>query len=231
MIFLDAIINTINRYASLFWAGTRSTLILAFFAVLFGVVFGTLFAIMKLSKRKIFNVPANIYIEVIRGTPLFLQLMIIYFGLPLFGIRFPNVSFFPFFQEFMSALLAMGINSTAYVAEIIRAGINSIDKGQSEAARSLGMPEKMAMKLIILPQAYKNILPALCNEFVTIIKETAIVSVVGYQDLMYAAQQVRIDTFKVFEPMLVAGAIYFILTFTTSQLIAKLEKRWARSEA
>jgi len=228
---LDIILNNINEYGWLFVSGTKDTLILSFFSVLWGVVFGTLFALMKLSKKKVLSIPANIYIEVIRGTPVFLQLMIIYFGLPLIGIRFPNVSFSKYFPEFMSALIAMGINSAAYVAEIIRAGINSVDKGQTEAARSLGMPQKMAMKLIILPQAYKNILPALCNEFVTVIKETAIVSVVGYTDLMYSANQVRIDTFKVFEPLFVAGGIYFVLTFTTSRLIARLEKRWARSEA
>jgi len=228
---LNEIIASVNRYGALFLSGTISTLTLSFLTVLFGVIFGTMFAMMKLSKKKILNVPANIYIEIIRGTPIFLQLVLIYFGLPQIGVRFPNIDGFAFFPECMSALIALVMNSTAYVAEIIRAGITSIDKGQTEAARSLGMPENMAMKLIILPQAYKNILPALCNEFVTIIKETAIVSVVGYQDLMYAAQQVRIDTFKVFPPLLVAGAVYFVLTFTTSRLIAVLEKRWARSDA
>ena len=228
---MDVIIDSINRFGGYFLIGTRNTLILSFFAVLGGVVFGTLLALMKLSKKKVLNVPANIYIEIIRGTPLFLQLMIIYFGLPSLGIKFPNVWFTKFFPEFMAALIAMAINSSAYVAEIIRAGINSIDKGQTEAARSLGMSEKMAMKLIILPQAYKNVLPTLCNEFVTIIKETAIVSVVGYPDLMYAGQQARIVTFEVFPPLLSAGAVYFVMTYTTSRLIARLEKRWARSDA
>lgn len=231
MICLNEFIDGINRFGGFFVSGTVSTLVLSFLTVFFGVIFGTMFAMMKLSKRKILNVPANIYIEIIRGTPLFLQLMIIYFGLPQIGIKFPDIDLIPRFPEFLAALIAMTINSSAYVAEIIRAGINSIDKGQTEAARSLGMPSKMAMKLIILPQAYKNILPALCNEFVTVIKETAIVSVVGYQDLMYAAQTARIVTFAVFPPLLSAGAVYFVLTFTTSRLIAKLEKRWARSDA
>lgn len=230
MIYLDIILKYVNNYGNLFLVGLRNTLILAFFAVILGVLFGTLLALMKLSKKKFLNIPANVYIEIIRGTPMFLQLMIIFYGLPIFGIRFPNLWFTDYFPEFMSALVAMSMNSSAYVAEIIRAGINSIDKGQMEAARSIGMTESMAMKLIILPQAYKNILPALCNEFVTIIKETAIVSVVGFPDLMYSAQQVRIDTFRVFEPMLAAGGVYFVLTFTTSRLIAKLEKRWAAGD-
>lgn len=228
---MDLIVNSISKYGWLYLIGTRNTLLLAFLSVIWGILVGTLLAVMKLSKRKVLSVPANIYIEIIRGTPVFLQLMIIYFGLPLIGIKFPNLWFTKYFPEFMAALIAMGINSSAYVAEIIRAGINSIDKGQTEAARSLGMTEKMSMRLIILPQAFKNILPALCNEFVTVIKETAIVSVIGYMDLMYSADQVRIDTFKVFEPLLVAGGVYFVLTFTTSRLIARLEKRWARSDA
>lgn len=228
---MDLIINSLNRYGWMYLIGTRNTLLLAFLSVIWGIIVGTLLAVMKLSKRKVLSVPANIYIEIIRGTPVFLQLMLIYFGLPLIGIKFPNLWFTKYFPEFMAALIAMGINSSAYVAEIIRAGINSIDKGQTEAARSLGMTEKKSMKLIILPQAFKNILPALCNEFVTVIKETAIVSVIGYMDLMYAADQIRIDTFTVFEPLLMAGAVYFVLTFTTSRLIARLEKRWARSDA
>jgi polar amino acid transport system permease protein len=156
-------------------------------------------------------------VEFIRGTPLMVQLFIIYYALPtIIGLNIP---------EMQSAIMALAINSGAYVAEIIRAGIQAVDKGQMEAARSLGMPYGMAMRYIIIPQAIKNILPALGNEFIVVIKESSVVSVIGIKELMYNADTVRGNTFRAFEPLIVAAIMYFIMTFTLSKLMGRFERR------
>ncbi|CCU78845.1 probable amino acid ABC transporter [Halanaerobium saccharolyticum subsp. saccharolyticum DSM 6643] len=213
-------------YKNFFINGTQITVLLAFFAVLFGIGIGIVLAMFKISNNKFLKGIASVYIEFIRGTPLLVQLFIIYYGLPYLGVEFPD---FPLLGQnvgdFMAGVIAMSINSGAYVAEIFRAGIQAVDKGQMEAARSLGMPYLMSMKKIILPQAFKNILPALGNEFIVVIKESAIVSIIGIHDLMYNADTVRGNTYKPFEPLIVAAVIYFIITFTLSKFIGLLEKR------
>ncbi|NLM04997.1 MAG: amino acid ABC transporter permease, partial [Clostridiales bacterium] len=133
-------------------------------------------------------------------------------------------------EEFVAGIIALSINSGAYVAEIIRAGIQAVDKGQMEAARSLGMPYSLSMKHIIIPQAFKNILPALGNEFIVIIKESSIVSVIGIHELMYNANTVRGNTFIPLEPLIVAAAIYFALTFSLSKLLGIVEGRMSVSD-
>jgi polar amino acid transport system permease protein len=211
------------KYYKFFISGTGVTLLLSFFGVIFGVVVGIFLALMKMSEKRIFRFPATAYIEVVRGTPLLVQLFIIYYGLPLLiGIEFPDL---------MLAIIAVSFNSAAYVAEIIRAGIQSIDKGQMEAARSLGMTNGMAMRYIIIPQAFKNILPALGNEFIVLVKESAIVSVVGIYDLMYRADTVRGISYKPFAPLIIAAIIYFIITFTLSKLVGILERRLSASDS
>ena len=213
-------------YKNFFINGTQITVLLAFFAVLFGSLVGILLAMFKISSNKFLKGIASVYIEFIRGTPLLVQLFIIYYGLPYFGIEFPDFSLLgQNVGDFMAGVIAMSINSGAYVAEIFRAGIQAVDKGQMEAARSLGMPYLMTMKKIILPQAFKNILPALGNEFIVVIKESAIVSIIGIHDLMYNADTVRGNTYKPFEPLIVAALIYFILTFSLSKFVGLLEKR------
>lgn len=204
-----------------FIAGAKNTVILAAFSVCLGVVIGIFLALMKLSKNRFFYSIATGYIEFIRGTPILVQLYIIFYGLPQIGVDFP---------DYIAGVVALSINSGAYVAEIIRAGIQSIDKGQMEAARSLGMPHSMAMRYIIIPQALRNILPALGNEFITIIKESSIVSIIGMQELMYNADTVRGNTFQPFEPLIVAAIIYFILTFTLSKLLSVIETRMRTKE-
>lgn len=213
-------------YKQFFINGTQITVLLAFFAVLFGSLIGILLAMFKISSNKFLKGIASVYIEFIRGTPLLVQLFIIYYGLPYLGIEFPDFSLLgQNVGDFMAGVIAMSINSGAYVAEIFRAGIQAVDKGQMEAARSLGMPYLMTMKKIILPQAFKNILPALGNEFIVVIKESAIVSIIGIHDLMYNADTVRGNTYKPFEPLIVAALIYFVLTFSLSKFVGLLEKR------
>ncbi|MCM0647809.1 amino acid ABC transporter permease [Clostridium swellfunianum] len=211
-----------SKYYSFFLDGAKFTIILAIFTVLFGVLFGVLLALLRLSKNKVLNFIATAYVEFIRGTPLMVQLFIIYFGLPnLIGFPLPDM---------LAAILALSMNSAAYIAEIIRAGIQAVDKGQMEAARSLGMNYGMAMRHIIIPQAIKNILPALGNEFIVVIKESSIVSVIGIGELMYNADTVRGNTYKAFEPLLIAALMYFIMTFTLSKLMGRLERRLKNSD-
>jgi polar amino acid transport system permease protein len=205
------------KYYKFFIRGTGITLLISFFGVILGVAIGVLLALMKMSKKSVLRMIAATYIEIVRGTPLLVQLFIIYIGLP-------KVTGIPL-SDLAIGIIAVSFNSAAYVAEIIRAGIQSIDKGQMEAARSLGMPHGMAMRLIIIPQAFKNILPALGNEFIVLVKESAIVSVIGIHDLMYNADTVRGISFKPFTPLFIAAIIYFIITFTLSKLVGKLEGR------
>lgn len=208
------------------------TVLLSFFTVVAAVLPAIMLALMRLSKSKILKFLASVYIEIIRGTPMLVQISIIYFGV--FSlIKLPDFYIFGFvnISTFIPAIVALCINSSAYVAEIIRAGILAVDKGQTEAARSLGMKQSLCMRTIILPQAVKNILPALGNEFVTIIKESSICSTLGMQELMWGANVVRGATYITFEPLLVAAALYLCMTFPASKLIAYLERRMRRADA
>ncbi|CAK7058632.1 amino acid ABC transporter permease [Tissierella sp.] len=210
------------EYYSYFLKGTGTTLLISLFGVIFGSLVGILLALMKLSNNKLLKGIATTYIEIVRGTPLILQIFLVYHGLPKI-IPLPS-------SRIILGTVAVFLNSAAYVAEIIRAGIQSIDKGQMEASRSLGMPQGMAMKHIIIPQAFKNILPALGNEFIVLIKESAIISVIGVQDLMYNADTLRGITYRPFAPLIYAGIIYFIITFSLSKLLGILERRLGASD-
>ncbi len=205
------------KYYQFFLTGTGNTLLVSFFTVIFGLFGGLLLSLMRMSRHKPVQTLALAYIEFIRGTPLLIQLYIVYYG----------ISNIPMFT---AGVIAMSVNSSAYIAEIIRAGINAVDKGQMEAARSLGMSSFLAYKDVVIPQAFKNILPALGNEFIVLIKESAIVSVIGIHDLMYNTDTIRGITFIAFEPLVVAAFIYFILTFTLSKGMRVLERRMQASD-
>ncbi len=228
MTFFINVGKTLEKYYSFFLEGTKNTLIIAFFTVLLGTILGVLMAMAKLSGFKPLKWLATGYIEFFRGTPLLVQLMFIFYGLPMIGVKFPDVSFIPDFQRFAAGIVAMSLNSCAYVAEIIRSGIQAVDGGQMEAARSLGFTKGQAMRMVILPQAVKNILPALGNEFVTIIKESSIVSVIGIADLMYRTNGVKAKNYKTLECLFIAAMIYFIMTFIGGRLIALMERRMNR---
>ncbi|MCH4890835.1 amino acid ABC transporter permease [Acidaminobacter sp. JC074] len=202
----------LGKYYQFLITGTFNTITLSLLTVIFGLIGGTLLCLMKLSNVKILEKISGGYIAFIRGTPLLVQLYLVYF----------SVKDMPMY---MAGVLAMTINSSAYIAEIIRAGIASIDKGQFEASKALGLTQTMTYKEIILPQAFKNILPALGNEFIVLIKESAIVSVIGLHDLMYKVDTIRGLTYRPFEPLIIAAGIYFILTFTLSKGVSKLERR------
>ena len=210
----------IIKYWPLFLEGTTTTVLLSFFSVIVGVGCGTLMALAILSSNKFLSKAAKVYIDIIRGTPLLVQLYLVYFGLA--TVLDLN--------DFVSGVIAVSVNTTAYIAEIIRSGIQSVDKGQMEAARSMGMPKRMAMRQIILPQAMKNILPAIGNEFATLIKETSIVSLIGIHDLMYSSDTVRGATFTVFIPLLMTALLYFVMTTTIAFFMDKLERKLQASD-
>ena len=220
----------LNRYWSFYLIGAKNTVLLALIAVVIGAALGLLLAICRISKSRILRFVSTAYVEFVRGTPLLVQLFIIYYGLQAVGIRFPDIPVMTAildinFSDFMSGVITMGLNSAAYVCEIFRSGIQSVDKGQMEAGRSLGLSYGQTLQKIIVPQAIRNVLPALGNEFVVVIKESSIVSIIGIADLMYKVNTVRGNTFQPFEPLLVAALVYFLLTFTLSKLLAYIEKR------
>lgn len=211
----------LSDYSQLFIDGTKITIGISICTLILGFLVGVIVCMARISRNKIFSILGSIYIEFLRGTPLLVQIYIIYFGFPTIGIKFPDVGPIP--SEYISAIVALSINSSAYIAEILRSGIQSVDKGQMEASRSLGFDYSTSMRLVIIPQALKNVLPALANEFIVLVKESSIVSVIGIQDLMYSADIVKGNTYLAFEPLLVAAMIYFVLTFTLSKLVGLFE--------
>ncbi|MGP4071553.1 amino acid ABC transporter permease [Piscibacillus sp. B03] len=202
--------------------GIWVTLRFVIIAIIIGFILGAVIALVKISEVKYLRWLADFYTSVFRGTPLILQLMLVYYGIPqLLGYDIP---------EFLAAVLTFGLNSSAYVSEIIRAGIQAVDKGQKEAAQALGIPYRQTMFKIILPQAMKNILPALMNEFITLTKESAIVSVINYLDLMRRATVVSADIYRNFEPLLFVGMIYYAMVMILTLLGKLLERRLSQSD-
>lgn len=214
---IENTIKVISRYGYLFVDGVKYTLLLSAITVFFGAILGSLLAMVRRARFAGFRFLATAYIEIIRGTPLLLQLYFFYFLLP---------EVIPFMgDKFVCICVALVFNSAAYVSEIVRAGIQAVDRGQTEAARSLGMNARQTMVRIVLPQAIKNILPALCNEFVMVIKETSLASTFFIGDIMTQYKVISGALYLVIEPLLVAGIIYFILTFSLSKLVGILERR------
>lgn len=214
--------SQIVPYIPFMLEGIWTTLKFVFFAIILGSILGTLLALLKISSVAPLRWFADAYTSIFRGTPLILQLMIIYYSIP--QLTGYDIS------AFLSAILAFGLNSSAYISEIIRAGIQAVDKGQTEAAQALGIPYRSMMKDIILPQALKNILPALMNEFITLTKESAIVSTIGYLDLMRRAQVVGADLFRNFEPLLFVGVIYWCLVMGLTMVGKVFERRLKQSD-
>jgi polar amino acid transport system permease protein len=214
--------SQIVPYIPFILEGIWVTLKFVIVSIIFGFVLGTMLALFKISRLKVLNWFGDAYTSIFRGTPLILQLMIIYFAIP----QLTGYDISPF----LSAILAFGLNSSAYVSEIIRAGIQAVDKGQTEAAQALGVPYRLMMKDLIFPQALKNILPALMNEFITLTKESAIVSTIGYLDLMRRAQVVGADTYRNFEPLIFVGLIYWLLVMVLTMLGKVVERRLKYSD-
>ena len=198
------------------------TVLLAFFAEALGVVLGLVFALLKISRFRILSFPAQLYIDVFRGTPLLVQIIFIYFATPLIGLRFESL--------FFAGLTALTLNSAAYVAEIFRSGIQSIDRGQMEAGRASGLSYSQTMRYIVVPQAFRRVIPPLTNEFVVIIKDTSIVSVIGLEELLRAARVLQSATANA-TPLVVAALIYLAICLPLIYLANGLERRLNRRTA
>ncbi|NTU25189.1 arginine ABC transporter permease ArtQ [Bacillus tequilensis] len=197
--------------------GLAITLKIVIVSAIIGLILGIVLSLFKISTFRPLSWIADFYTSVFRGTPLVLQLMIVYFGLPqLIGFQI---------DQFWAAVAALSLNSAAYVSEIIRAGINAIDKGQKEAAVALGVPYGKMMKDLLLPQAFKNISPAIVNELITLTKESAIVTVIGLGDVMRRAYQAGAATYNYLEPLIIAGLIYYVLVLILTFIGKAVERK------
>ncbi|MFV9875932.1 MAG: amino acid ABC transporter permease [Rickettsiales endosymbiont of Dermacentor nuttalli] len=197
--------------------GIGVTLSYASCSVLFGIVVATILTIFSFSHIKLLKLFSKLYVSIFRGTPLLVQLSIVYFGIPgLTGYKMPT---------FLAGVIAFSLNSGAYISEVIRAGVNSIDKGQFEAAKTLGIPYHFMMRDIILPQALSNILPALVNELIDMLKESSLISVIGEADLMRRAQIIASQNYIYFSPLITAAICYYCVIIILSFLAKQLEKK------
>ena len=219
------------KYGVYFLQALGYTLLLAVISVLLAVIPALLLAFMRLIKNKFVRGISGAYIAIFRSTPLLVQLSIIYFGF--FGaISIPRLYIFGFIDisRFIPGVVALALNSSAYVAEIFRSGIMSVDKGQTEAGRSLGLNSAQTMRLIIIPQAFKNVLPALINEMIVLLKETAIIGYIGTIDITKAATLVQSRTYDALVPLLSAAIFYLILVMILTYFMGKLERRLRKSD-
>lgn len=210
-----------NRYKYIF-SGLGNTIVMALFAVIIGLIFGLLIALIRNNyennkRLPLLNTLCKGYVAIIRGTPVLLQLMIIYY------VIFASVNI----NVVLVGIIAFGLNSAAYVSEIIRAGLDSIDKGQMDGGRALGFNYHETMRYIILPQALKNVMPALCNEFITLLKETSVAGYIGIIELTKAGDIIASRTYNYFFPLILTALIYLILTLGLSKIVTRFEKRGA----
>ena len=219
------------KYWFYFRQGIIYTLLLSVVSVILAVIPALALALMRLSKNKFLRNLSGAYIAIFRSTPLMVQLSIVYFGL-FSAIQIPNVTLFGFLKlsMFIPCVTALALNSSAYVAEIFRAGILAVDAGQTEAARSLGLSAWQSMRLVVLPQAIKNILPSLANEVITMVKESSICSVIGMMELMWGAKTVATTTYVTLGPYVLAAVIYFCINFPASKAIEAVERRMRRGD-
>lgn len=214
---MGKIVKLLAKYYPVYLSGLWGTLWISAVTVLLGLVLGMLVALMRMSRSKLLNAVSGVYIEVLRGTPILLQLYFFWIGLP---------KLVPFeLSDTQCIVVALAVNASAFISEIIRAGIAAVDKGQWEAARSIGLSKTHVMTHVILPQAVKNILPALCNEFISTVKGTSLASVFFVGELMTSFKTVQSATFLALQSLTIVGVIYFILNFVLSRLLKILERR------
>lgn len=214
---MGKIVKLLAKYYPVYLSGLWGTLWISAVTVLLGLVLGMLVALMRMSRSKLLNAVSGVYIEVLRGTPILLQLYFFWIGL---------TKLVPFeLSDTQCIVVALAVNASAFISEIIRAGIAAVDKGQWEAARSIGLSETHVMTHVILPQAVKNILPALCNEFISTVKGTSLASVFFVGELMTSFKTVQSATFLALQSLTIVGVIYFILNFVLSRLLKILERR------
>lgn len=219
---MEKVIKLLAKYYPVYLSGLWGTLWISAVTVLSGALLGMLVALMRMSRSKLLNGIAGAYVEILRGTPILLQLYFFWIGLP---------KLVPFeLSDTQCIVAALAVNASAFISEIIRAGIAAVDKGQWEAARSIGLSESHMMTHVILPQAVKNILPALCNEFISTVKGTSLASVFFVGELMTSFKTVQSATFLALQSLTIVGIIYFMLNFVLSRLLGVLERRLTVSD-
>lgn len=231
---MKSIIALTVKYKSMLLLGLEVTLIVSICALLLGLFLGVILAIMRTRKNKVISGIAAVYVELIRGTPVMIQLVMVYYGSSMLGFHFPSTPILDggvTSDRLIAGILGLGLNSAALVCEIVRSGIQSIDRGQNEAALSIGLTNFQAMMKIILPQAVRNILPALGNEFVNMIKTSSQVTILGLADLMYVSSLIRGQSYRPFAPFVIVFFMYFALTSLMSNSVKKYEKHLNRSRA
>lgn len=206
--------------------GIPVTLGVSAFALILGVMLGLVLALMRTSEKKLLKIISGIYIEIVRGTPLIVQALVVAYGIPYF-LQQHNVEF-KWSLLLIPAFIVCGLNSAAYMAEVIRGGIQAVDKGQREAALSLGMTKGQVNRLVVLPQAFRIVIPSFGNEFVTMIKETAVLSFVGVVEVLRSAQLWNASTYNTFEAYIGAALVYLLMTVPLSKLVGILEIKWKR---
>lgn len=208
--------------------GAGMTVQITAFSVFFGLILGLIVCLSRMSKRKWLNLPALAYIDVVRGTPLMVQIMMIYFGVP--GLISAIVGEPMPISALVAGIIACSINSGAYVAEIIRGGIQSVDSGQMEAARSLGMSHVQSMTYVVLPQAFRNIVPPMGNEFIVLLKDSSLLSIIGVNELMLNGQLYAASSYAHFPAYLAIALVYLVMTFTISRIFGVIERRMQVSD-
>lgn len=227
---LDAL-NFLSKYDVMLMSGAKTTLFLSVAAGICSIVIGTLLSFLKLSKIKPLRWFANVWVSFVHGTPVLVQISLVFYGFPLLGFDMPEMVLFGFdFERLFSGVLALTINTSAYICEIVRSGIQSIDKGQMEAARSIGFGPIESMYRIILPPAIKNMLPNFGNEFANLIKNSSQASVIGIGELMFVADTMRGISFRPFLPLILVAIVYFIMTSIVSAGVHRLEKNMQKSD-
>ena len=220
--------DIISVYGKLLLEAMGQTLIMAFYSLIFASIIGLIFGMLSVLKSKVCNVIAQVFVDIIRGVPMIVLAFFVFFGVPYALKNFLHSTFT--FTALQAGIICLSLNCGAYMSEIIRAGILSIDKGQTEAGRSLGLNAYQTMTRIVIPQALKNIFPALCNEFIVLIKETAIVGYVGLMDIQKAGDFIKSATYEAFMPLIGTAIIYYVLIKVLTLILGVFENKLRKSD-
>lgn len=219
-------LQIINAYGSLLIRSLGQTLLLTLLSLIFAMIIGMIFALMNVGKNRVFNFIGTLYVDAVRGVPLIVLAYFIYFGVPA-GIKMMGIQDFRL-SALQAGTIALAMNCGAYMAEIIRAGIESVDNGQMEAARSLGLPYGLSMRLVVLPQAIRTMIPSIINQFIITLKDTSILSVIGFPELTNMGKTISGNTFKSLETWAIVGIMYMIVIVTLSKIAKYIERRMKR---
>ena len=219
-------IQILSNYGDLLLRAMGQTLLLALCGLLFGTLLGMIFGVLSVVKNKVCNVIAMIFVDVVRGVPMIVLAFFVFFGVPYCLNNMMGLS--ATLTALQAGTICLALNCGAYMAEIIRAGIQSVDKGQMEAARSLGLPYWRAMQRVVLPQAIRTMVPSIINQFIITLKDTSILSVIGFPELVNTAKNVVANTFKSFQVWTIVGIMYLIIILILSKAAKRLERSWSR---